>query len=392
MSYLNKLSIIIPTRNRQIYAYKCIETILKFNRDDFEVVVHDNSDDDSLKTLLGELIENPLLKYRYDNSCLSFCDNFEKALEMSCGDYVVYIGDDDCVLEEIIDLVNIIRTKKIYAVSYATSISYFWPNSIKTRSGELVIRKKNIYCKKKSTKEALKKMKRVGNYDYQNYDFPKAYHGIVNREKLDNIKKKTGRYFSGLTPDIYCAVSLSFYVDEILYINYPFSIMGICPRSGSADSMSGKHTGELSQAPHFRGNDMYKWHESIPYIYTVDTIWAETAFKAVEQNGNNIQLTKKEYYKFINNIVYRYPMFKDRMIELYKENVGNKKNLKLRFFVSTKLLSLNLKIKKLINYASQLIHGRITYNNVTDIEEVIKIVRNKNNKFNKVVEKIKKME
>ena len=110
--YEAKLSIIIPTRNRQQYAFKCIMTLLKFLTYGFEIVVQDNSDDDSLRDMLGSAIDDMKLKYSYDNSCLSFCSNFEKSVELSCGDYLIVIGDDDCVFPQIVELVDVLREKK----------------------------------------------------------------------------------------------------------------------------------------------------------------------------------------------------------------------------------------------------------------------------------------
>ena len=186
--YEKKLSIIIPTRNRQIYANKCVRTILSINSDNFEVVVHDNSTDTSLRDMLQDVIDNPKLKYAYSSENLSFCSNFEKSVELSSGDYVIMIGDDDCVLPAIVDLANVMRDKGIESVLFPTENSYYWPNAIKDNQGKLVVRKDRLYVKKLSPETAISDMMAVGNYDYQKYSFPKIYHGIVKRENLDRVK------------------------------------------------------------------------------------------------------------------------------------------------------------------------------------------------------------
>ena len=186
--YEKKLSVIIPTKNRQKYAVECIKTILEFHEPAIEIVVQDNSDDDSLREMLGNLIDQKTLRYSYSSECLSFCANFEKAIELSTGDYLTMIGDDDCVFSEIAELTNVMREKGIDSAVFNTDTSYMWPGAISSNQGKLVVRKQRGYVKKVSTSTAIKRMISVGNYDYQKYAFPKIYHGIIKREKFDLVK------------------------------------------------------------------------------------------------------------------------------------------------------------------------------------------------------------
>lgn len=389
---MEKLSIIVPTRNRQKYAEKCVRTLLKFDANDYEVIVHDNSDNDTLLDMLKDVIDNKKLRYAYDPSVLSFCANFEKSIEMSTGDYLIMIGDDDCVLPEIIGLVDEIRKKSIDAVLFPTCISYVWPNAIKDNGGRLTIRKKPVSIKKLLSKNAIVNMIDSGNYDYQDFNFPKIYHGIVKREKLDLVKAQTGHYFGGLTPDIYSAVALSYYIDEMLYVNYPFTIPGMCAKSGSADSVTGRHTGELNDAPHFRGQDGYKWDNEVPYLYTVDTIWAETAFKAIKESGGDVKLNKDQYFNLMVRIGRRSLDFCDRLVKEYVRRFGgNEKTLYKRLNKKVKRIKMTILIKRGKSFMSQILHGRYIYNDVEDIEQAIEIVRKKQNKTKKVLERLKKL-
>ncbi len=367
--YDEKLSIIIPTRNRQFYAFKCITTLLNLPSDKFEIIVQDNSDEGSLQEMLGDRIDGVKLKYAYSNECLSFCSNFERGIELSSGDYIIMIGDDDCVFPSIIELTNTLREKKIDAAVFTTQTTYIWPNAVSDNGGKLVVRKRFNYIKKMSTASALTAMVASGNYDYQKYPFPKIYHGIVKREKFDLVKAKTGHYFGGLTPDIYSAVSLSFYIDNILYVNTPFTLPGTCAKSGSADSLTGRHTGELKEAPHFKGHDRYEWDEAIPYVYSVDTIWAETAFKAIKENGKNIALTDVEYFAFLSYIAMRSPMFQERMADFFANQTNNTYDTAMiRIKRASKQLSHRFFIKKSLNFGTQILMGRKAYTNINDIE------------------------
>lgn len=391
--YEAKLSIIIPTKNRQQYAYKCILTLLNFKHTGFEIVVQDNSDDPSLKEMLGDLIDGVKLKYAYSNECLSFCSNFEKSVELSNGDYLIVIGDDDCVFPAIVDLTDVMREKNIEAAVFDTHTTYIWPNAVSEKGGKLVVRKRREYIKKISTSSALSSMISVGNYDYQQYPFPKIYHGIIKREKFDIVKSKTGHYFGGLTPDIYSAVALSYFIDKILYINVPFTLPGTCAKSGSADSLTGRHTGELKYAPHFRGHDNYEWDVAIPYVYTVDTIWAETAFKAIKECGEAVDLSDEEYFALLVHIVKRSTMFKERMAELYatRANIGEREAAKL-LERSAKKLSRSSFIKKGWNFGVQVLRGRYVYSDVEDIESALSLAEKDIKNHQKIITKIRSRE
>ncbi|HDI5970502.1 TPA: glycosyltransferase, partial [Escherichia coli] len=78
------LSIVIPTRNRPQYLARVVELIAS-NTCESEVIVADNSDNDSLKDKLKKYTESGLVKYYYTSENLSVVDNFEKALEKVTG-------------------------------------------------------------------------------------------------------------------------------------------------------------------------------------------------------------------------------------------------------------------------------------------------------------------
>ena len=83
----------------------------------------------------------------------------------------------------------ILREKDVHSVVFPTETSYKWPNSIGDNRGSITIRKTLPYLKTLYTKNSLRDMFNSGNFDYQQYAFPKIYHGIIKRECLDeNLK------------------------------------------------------------------------------------------------------------------------------------------------------------------------------------------------------------
>lgn len=315
MSYL--LSVIIPTKNRQYYCINSIRQILSFGWDNVEICIQDNSDDNSLENDIISLgVDNVV--YHYHPGILSFVDNFNEAVSLAHGDYLCMIGDDDGVLPDILSLVEEMIIQGADAAIPALNFIYFWPSNQKiVENGErgalvshLHKEYKNHKTKCVDNNRALKELLKNGVQNYTILDMPRLYHGIVQRKALDRIKEMVGYYFGGLTPDMYMATALSIVCNKVIRSNYSVTISGICPTSGSSDSATGKHTGELSQAPHFRGHDNYAWDNLVPSFYSVDTIWADTLFHALRDFKRDDLLSLFNLSLFSGICMNKYPEYR----------------------------------------------------------------------------------
>lgn len=332
------LSIIIPTKNRQPYAVKAVEQILSINKDNIQVVIQDNSDDESLFEMLSAYANDKRLKYQYSSGIISFVDNFNLAVEISDGEYLCLIGDDDGIIPQVMDVTEWASKNNIDAVKPGLNAVYFWPNSGALRNradnGYFNINKITVQAKICNPMKEVVKLLNKGGQNYLSLNLAKLYHGIVRKECLENIKRQTGKYFGGLSPDIYLAVALSLTVDAIVQIDFPLTISGICSKSGSADSVTGRHTGKLEDAPHFRGYDKYKWSDLVPRFYSVETIWADSALAAIKD------LNKQELFEEFNvaalaaYCINRYPQFKDDIMRHYENTPLIGGNSKIRILLA----------------------------------------------------------
>lgn len=334
-----KLSVIIPTKNRQKYCIAAIEQILQLNLQDIEIIVQDNSEDDSLRNNIANLCASNII-YNYHPGTLSFVDNFSEPLSYARGQYVCMIGDDDGLLPNIENIINFSIEKDIDAIIPSLDIVYFWPSVNpfihKGENGYMYATKKKCNFKYVDVHDGLLALMRSGGQDYQELNIPRVYHGIVKLSRLRDVRNYTGCYFDGLSPDIYMAVALSFVCKKVIRLNFPVTISGICPRSGSSDSATGKHTGELKDAPHFNGHESYKWDCKAPYIYSVESIWAETVLHALH-NFNREDIYALFSVRALDSICYGlYPQFRNRIIRHAKE-----------FGVSKLMLILTYKIYEL---------------------------------------------
>lgn len=373
MKYI--LSIIIPTKNRQKYCLAAIRQILSLNLSEIEICIQDNSDTDILRNEISSITSENIV-YNYHEGVLSFVDNFSEAVSLSHGEYLCMIGDDDGILPSIMDMVRFMKGKGIDSLIPSLGAVYYWPsdNPIVANGEKGVLTLSYLRSKARYTnsQKALLKLLKGAVQNYTSLDMPRLYHGIVKKTCLEDIKEQTGKYFDGLTPDIYMAVALSFVCKKTLRIDTPITISGICPTSGSNDSATGKHTGKLEDAPHFKGHTDYHWDEHIPAFYSVDTIWAETLMQALTMFKRDDLKSKFNMPLFEIICLKKYPEYENIIKEHAKKEFVSIISMKKQNL----LLRIKMLKKKVLNKLNP--KFKITYQNVQDIQIACEMSSNSN--------------
>lgn len=299
------LSIVIPTRNREFYCIQAIKHILSFENNNFELVIQDNSDSKEIFDFINN-IQDLRLKYFYTENQLNSLLNMDLAISRANGKYITMIGDDDTVLPTIFNIVEYAIQNNYDAISQKNIVSYNWPNSLgEGIVGELSYKAFTNEKTNPNINENIDLLLKNGMIDYLSFSFPKVYHGIVLRQRLLDIKKQTGNFFGGLSPDIYSAVSLSFFVENFIVIDYPFTIAGACQSSTTSQNISGGHRGELKIAPHLNLRGNYIWDKRVPAYYSVESIWAESAVKSFVENDKESMLKKNNFSNFVLFAIWR---------------------------------------------------------------------------------------
>ena len=121
-----KLSIVIATKNRKNTALKVISGILNLSLKDIELVVSDTSIVPITNYLSSEVLNNKLFVYKHTDAELSMDDNYTIGIDMASGKYIILIGDDDCILPNIIKIVDYAIENNIDCVTQNLCASFFW--------------------------------------------------------------------------------------------------------------------------------------------------------------------------------------------------------------------------------------------------------------------------
>lgn len=91
-----KVSICIPTYKQVTFLKKCIESILIQDYKDYELIITDDTPDDSVLQLVKTLLKDKPHFYIKNSPSLGSPANWSKAISLATGDYIKIMHHDDC--------------------------------------------------------------------------------------------------------------------------------------------------------------------------------------------------------------------------------------------------------------------------------------------------------
>lgn len=362
------LSIVVPTKDRYKYLKSLILLISDFNVSNIELVIQDNTVE-NFEIL--DFIESKFdfIKYFHTKEQISISQNSDLAILNSCGKYVCFLGDDDGITRNILSAVDWMERNNVEVV-VPTEISYFWPdfvNSITgTLSGSLSYKKIEFNAIQLNPLVTLEQIMSKG---FINRGLlPLVYHGIVRRDTLNKIYDIGGTFFPGASPDIANGVALSLICTKYFKIDFPIIISGASRSHGAGIRKMKGRVADLDTLPFLPVGTKNNWEEEIPLIWTGETIWADSAIKALKYMGrkNLIHKVNFEYllawFSCMNPSLWRmgYNLSKNKLFFIFRSS----------FFILKRLiLAINRKITmKLFNYND----GQIIIKGLNDIRDAEK--------------------
>ena len=115
---MNKVSIVIPTRNRSHLLVYALRSVLQQTYQNIEVVICDNASRDDTAQLVSPFLDDGRIKYVRTDIPLSMPDNWDYALKHATGDFITYLTDDSVLFPTAIEYVmsEVARTNQRAAV------------------------------------------------------------------------------------------------------------------------------------------------------------------------------------------------------------------------------------------------------------------------------------
>ncbi len=284
------LSIIVPTRNRYKFIKSIIEKFVEefHDSDEVELVIQDNSDDNTEIIDYLEKYKDKSILYHYTKDKIDVSTNFSIAVEVSSGKYVSMLGDDDGFTKYILPITKYLNSNGIESAIF-NKAHYKWPDALIALGSQrifdvhthaLAIHKFDGGIYEVPVDKELDLVLSDGVTRLAR--LPEVYHGIVSRACLNKIKDATGTFFPGSSPDMANAISLALTVQKHVYIDLPIVFSGQNAVSTGGQGMRKQHVGALKDQPHLSHDIEDKWCPRIPKIWTAQTIYAQSAFEVFE--------------------------------------------------------------------------------------------------------------
>lgn len=282
------LSIAIPTKNRSRYLMVLVDELLSSTRRDFEIVIQDNSDEDSLRTW-AEGKDDPRLRYNHHSAWISVVENCDRAIQSCSGEFVCMLGDDDGImLDESLDELRKAAVDGVDAVM-GPVVNYIWPDLdhpfLDQYGGKLYLRP----VKGTSRSEDLhglgrKVVSRGGAMGLE--DLPCVYHGFIRRSTLNELYEITGSFFPGPSPDMANAIGLTAVLKKLRRASRVLVITGHSISSTAGAGTQRQHHGPVANQKHLPADTVETWYPDVPFFWSGPTIYAQSLRRALDRTGN----------------------------------------------------------------------------------------------------------
>ena len=290
------LSVIVPTYNRYEYLKGCIETTLSIESDDFELIIHDNTEDNSSFLPFVKSIKDERLRYYHKKEHVSVSDNSDLAMSYARGNYICMIGDDDTICESLIDAAHYCEKENIDAINYLIA-GFNWPDMTFEGTKE----EANMFFRYKASGVV-----RIMNHSKELHDaitsanglldtMPRAYHGLVSKKVMERIYDKTGSYFPGPSPDMGNAAAVCLVANRTAFIYDYLIVSGYGYKSARGEGNRKAHYGKLKDKPWLPKDILERWDKDIPPIFSAETITADSLTESLRRMGRD-DLTAKYNY------------------------------------------------------------------------------------------------
>lgn len=230
-----KLSVIIPTRNRQKYCITTIKSLAKSDQQNIEFVVGDNSDDPDVMAEFFQDFDDQRFKFVPSGERIySMVENWNRLVPFSSGEWLCFIGDDDYIDPELPDFIEGLQASfpQVDALNWM-SFNYVWPD-LRGSGGRLhMSANSGVYMQ--TTKEMLR---RVYYWDGA-ADRPVCgygiYHSAQKRELIETVRETFGgEYFVHQIVDYENICKTILVAKGMVLSERPFSVQGACAASNSA--------------------------------------------------------------------------------------------------------------------------------------------------------------
>jgi glycosyltransferase involved in cell wall biosynthesis len=199
------------------------------------MIISDNFSEEDIGPYAASLGDSRI-RYSRTNSFLPVTENWNKALEMASGDYIIMLGDDDALLPNYFQTIQELSEKHDQPdVLYGGGYIYAYPGVIADHPGGYLYRSGCAPFLRRSTEPFIldrPTAKRMVGHSLKiqmRFEYNMQY-STISRRVIDALRPY-GPFFQSPFPDFYATNALFLKAPRILVVPQPLVIIGISPKS-----------------------------------------------------------------------------------------------------------------------------------------------------------------
>ncbi len=238
-----KVSFLIPSKNRLSLLRQAVSSIIDQDEKEIEIIVVDNASVETYQSYVRELNDSRLVYCRQLRP-VSVTENWQQALSMATGDYILMLGDDDALAPGFFSAVRQFLTKDGPDVIYLAAYHYCYPNVIPERPAGYFASVRNSEFLRDRRDPFELDATHARELAQSVLDFRHRF-GLNAQHFL--LKASFVRLFSGIGgiyqspyPDTFAAVLAFARAESIVVVPKELVIIGISPKSFGAYYFSGR--------------------------------------------------------------------------------------------------------------------------------------------------------
>jgi glycosyltransferase involved in cell wall biosynthesis len=299
-----KITILIPVKNRSIYLQSTLETCVRQEYANLEVIVVDDFSDENVKNVVDCFSKTySFVRWTQPPVPGGMRNAFEYALTLVTDGYVIFLGGDDGIMPNgIKNLSALIQNKNPELISWSPPI-YYYPG-VKNEFGQMVLPRKST-SGWHVTFDLL--MSLYETFDYLSEPrLPMVYvKGAASIKLIRELKSRfaDGRFFQCATPDGFSGVALSRISSQVYYSETPFTIYGSSPSSQGMAYLSDS-AAAMEQVNKFfvdsKAVPMHSFLGSTPYSPLISLMTADYLLRAADIANEFQKLPKINIHRLVN--------------------------------------------------------------------------------------------
>lgn len=230
------ISVALPTHNRASLVREALTTIVGQDYPHWNCTVFDNGSSEPLHDTV-KAFDDDRIRYARSDDFLPVTDSWNRAIDLTTGDYICLIGDDDGFTpQSFSNLRNIIDKYKFPDVIYSALYQFFHPGVTPWEPSGYVSRLNYgfFFAERFDTfrlDDQLARLAVAGSLQYRrNFTFNmQAF--FFEQKFLSRMRNVTGKVFQSPFPDYYLANLAFGLAGDIIVLPKPISIAGVSRKS-----------------------------------------------------------------------------------------------------------------------------------------------------------------